>query len=504
MTTARPLSLPEPEAYAEEDRARHWMRAHETVSREHADRLTLIEGKIPYDLRGTLFRNGPGRFERGGRPYGHLFDGDGMVASFVFDDLGVFYRNRYVRTRELEEEERAGRSLYRSFGSNLPGGMGANAFRTHFKNAANTNVTVHGGRLLALWEGGLPHELDPVTLHTRGLFTYDGKLLARRSLETLCIGDGLPFSAHPKIDPATGELFNFGLRMGTTPRLFVYRVDAEGHMDPPRAIPLDALWFVHDFALTENYCVFMLCPTAFRTAAMLLGTTSPVDSLSRDASRGVRVIAVPRDVRSGLEVIVVDGDPELSCFAFHLANGFETGASTVVLDAVRTDAFPAIPSPREPVAGESLSRPTLLRFVIDLSARRLHTEAPSSCQVELPEVSAVVRGREHRLVWGLGGRPSKGPPTLASLVAIDRRTGAERFADFGSGLPSGPVFVPKPNARAEHDGWLLLQVYQPDAHRTDLAVIDAATLKSIARVRLPHVLPPPFHGSWVSRPGFGL
>ncbi len=500
MNTARPIPLPDVEANAAGDRALSWTRAYETVSREHADRLTLVEGKLPGDLRGTLFRNGPARFERGGRPYGHLFDGDGMVASFAFDDLGVFYRNRYVRTRELEEEERAGKPLYRSFGSNLPGGLRANAFRTHFKNAANTNVSLHAGRLLALWEGGLPHELDPLTLETRGLFTYDGKLLARRSLETMCIGRGLPFSAHPKIDPETGELFNFGLRMGTTPQLLVYRVDAEGRMDPPRAIPLDALWFVHDFALTENYCVFLLCPTAFKTAAMLLGTSSPVDSLSRDPRRGVRVIAVPRDPASQREVILIDGDPELSCFAFHLANGFETGASTIVLDAVRTDAFPSIPSPREPFASATLSPPTLLRFVVDLDARRVYTESPSSCHIELPEVSSVVRGREHRLVWGIGGRKTLRPPTLtslASLVAIDRRTGAERVVDFGSGLPSGPIFVERPNACAEDDGWLLLQIYAADVHRTDLAILDARTLQMVARLRLPHVLPPAFHGSWV-------
>ncbi len=495
MNTARPLPLRAQRLPS--DRAADWARAHETVSCEFATRLSCVDGKIPSGLRGTLFRNGPARFERGGRPYGHLFDGDGMVASFTFDDLGVYYRNRFVRTREFEREERAGRALYRGFGSNLPGGIVANAFRTHFKNAANTGVSMHGGRLLALWEGGVPHEIDPYTLETRGPYTFDGKLLARRSLEAFCIGRELPFSAHPKVDPSTGELFNFGLRMGTTPRLYVYRVSPDGQMDTPRSVALDALWFVHDFALTPRYCVFLLCPTAFRTAAMLLGARPPVDSLSGDAQRSVRVVVVPRDPRG--EVIVIDGDPALSCFAFHIANGFESDPSTIVLDAVRTDSFPSLPSPRPVTKVAAMAPPTLVRFVVDLDARSVRAEAPSSCLIELPEVSPVVRGWEHRFVWGLGSPRAEGPPSLTSLVSLDRKTGRERWVDFGVGLPSGPVFVSKPSGEGEDDGWLAIQVYSSDIHATDLVLVEARTLNVVARARLPHVLPPAFHGAWVAR-----
>jgi all-trans-8'-apo-beta-carotenal 15,15'-oxygenase len=421
-----------------------------------------------------------------------------MVASFTFNDLGVFYRNRYVRTGEFEQEERAGKTLYRGFGSNLPGGIAANAFRTHFKNAANTGVALHAGRLLALWEGGVPHELDPITLETRGPYTFEGKLLARRSLEAFCIGRQLPFSAHPKVDSSTGELFNFGLRMGATPRLFVYRVAPDGRMDTPRSLALDALWFVHDFTLTARHCVFLLCPTAFDTAAMLLGARAPVDSLAGDAGRSVRVVLVPRDPRG--EVVVVDGDAALSCFAFHIANGFQADAHTFVLDAARTDAFPSIPSPRPVAKPAALAPPTLVRFVVDVDARSIRAEARSSCLIELPEVAPCARGREHRFVWGLGAPRQDGPPSLTSLVRLDRRTGAERWVDFGAGLPSGPVFVPRPSGSAEDDGWLLLQVYSPEAHATDLVAVDAASLRVVARARLPHVLPPAFHWAWREGP----
>jgi all-trans-8'-apo-beta-carotenal 15,15'-oxygenase len=95
---------------------------------------------------------------------------------FAFDGARVRYRTRFVATREREEEARARRPVYRSFGTNLPGGLRKNLFRTTFKNAANTSVVWHGGKLLALWEGGLPHRLDPETLATFGRDDYGGRL----------------------------------------------------------------------------------------------------------------------------------------------------------------------------------------------------------------------------------------------------------------------------------------------------------------------------------------
>ena len=114
--------------------------AHATVREEHDGPLEIVEGAIPPELRGVLYRNGPGRLERGGHVYGHLFDGDGMICRYAFEGGAVRYRNRFVRTREYLDEEQADQIRYRNFGTNLPGGMLANIGRLRFKNAANTHV----------------------------------------------------------------------------------------------------------------------------------------------------------------------------------------------------------------------------------------------------------------------------------------------------------------------------------------------------------------------------
>ena len=138
--------------------------------------LKVISGALPDGLRGTWIRNGPGLQGRGGFRYGHPFDGDGFVTRYAFGEDGVSYRGRYVLTRELLAEQAAGRPLYRGFGTNLPGGVWTNALRMRFKNAANTSVMAHAGRLFALWEGGWPHELDPETLETVERSSLDGAL----------------------------------------------------------------------------------------------------------------------------------------------------------------------------------------------------------------------------------------------------------------------------------------------------------------------------------------
>lgn len=140
-------------------RMRHTLdAAFRTVTEEHTNRPLAVDGQVPIELEGVLYRNGPGRFERGGHRYGHWFDGDGHLVRLALRDGAARYSNRFVRTAEFRAEESSGQILYRAFGGNRPGGLAPNFLRARFKNAANTNVIWQGGRLLALWEGA--HLID--------------------------------------------------------------------------------------------------------------------------------------------------------------------------------------------------------------------------------------------------------------------------------------------------------------------------------------------------------
>jgi all-trans-8'-apo-beta-carotenal 15,15'-oxygenase len=222
-------------------------------------------GRPPGELRGTLIRNGPGRLEVHGQRYNHLFDGDGHLHRFGFTDRGLVHRNRYVRTREFLEEEAARKILFRSFGTNIPGGLiHKNLLRTRFKNAANTSVLWHGGRLHALWEGGLPHRIDPLTLDTLARDDLGGMLRGDTLADRLLRGGELPYSAHPRLDPTPPATSTTSASPAAPPDPDLYRQDPERRLPAARADrSCPAMGFIHDFTLTSRYRVFFFTPATF-------------------------------------------------------------------------------------------------------------------------------------------------------------------------------------------------------------------------------------------------
>ncbi|NCQ05754.1 MAG: Apocarotenoid-15,15'-oxygenase, partial [Cyanobacteria bacterium] len=56
-----------------------WQQGYESQPQEFEYGIDDIEGEIPLDLSGTLYRNGPGLLDVHGTPLQHPFDGDGMI-----------------------------------------------------------------------------------------------------------------------------------------------------------------------------------------------------------------------------------------------------------------------------------------------------------------------------------------------------------------------------------------------------------------------------------------
>jgi all-trans-8'-apo-beta-carotenal 15,15'-oxygenase len=476
-----------------------WSDAHRGVEREVLDEVTLepIEGSVPRSLLGALYRCGPGRLAAYGETYRHLFDGDGHVCRFAFEAGVVRFSSRFVRTREFVEESAAGRQLYRSFGSNKPGGVRRNAFDPIFKNAANTSAFAHEGRLYALWEAGLPHRLDPATLKTVGRDTFEGRLLAREDAWTKIAGRELPFSAHPRVDPATKELFNFGLANGPRQRLLLYRADDRGRMRPPEEHRLDALYFVHDFALTARFRVLFLCPARFDVLRTMLGLATPVSGMKYERSRPTRVWLVPRE---GGAPIVVDAP---SCFVFHHVNAFDASDGTVRCHALRSDSLPTLAHPWDQdalsVAPPRDELPYYTEFVIDPTARTVTSTRRFETPCELPFVAPSTCAREHRYAWATATDRQRPMQVFTRLVKFDLREGSTIEREFAPGFPGEPVFVPKEDGGRGDDGWILAMGYSARARRSALTICDARTLEIMCTVPLPVTVPPGFHGCWVQR-----
>jgi all-trans-8'-apo-beta-carotenal 15,15'-oxygenase len=278
-----------------------------------------ITGEVPDFLGGTYYLNGPARFARAGLQYRHWLDGDGMVCALRFERGHVGFTNRFVRSHKFVAEETAGHPLFRTFGTafeadQLKRGMA-------LESPVNVSVYPYGRRLLAFGEQGLPWALDPLTLETRGVFTFGARL-----------NEISPFAAHPKVDPATGELFNFGVAFSATqPMLHVYRCGAHAQLRYRKRLRLDYPCSVHDFSLSPRYAVFYLSPYVLDMDALLRGGLTLQDALRWEPERGIQLRLVWRD--SGEEAATI---PIGQRYCLHLINCFEADHRLMV-DVIEYD-----------------------------------------------------------------------------------------------------------------------------------------------------------------------
>ncbi len=465
--------------------AEDWQKGYESVKQEVDYWIDDIEGEIPQNLNGTLFRNGPGLLDINGQRIHHPFDGDGMIAKIVFKDGRAHFSNRFVRTKGYQEEQAAGRILYRGvFGTQKPGGWLANAFDLRQKNIANTNVIYWGDKLLALWEAAEPYRLDPHTLETLGLEYLDGLL-----------EPGDAFSAHPRIDGETETLVNFSIKPGLSSTITIYEFEPSGKLLTKHAHAVPGFAFIHDFAITPNYCIFFQNPVTFNPLPFVLGLRGAAECIKFNPNRPTQVIIIPRNPKQPMQLLQTEAG-----FVFHHANAFEQG-DKIYLDSICYDSLPAVEAESDyrQTNFEALSPGQLWRFEIDLIAKTVQRQILESRCCEFPWVNPKKVGQPYQYLYLGAAHAPQGNAPLQAILKLDLTSGTrEVWSAAPKGYVSEPVFVPHPEGMNEDDGWLLTLVYDSAHHRSDLAILDARDLNRapVARLHLKHHVPYGLHGSF--------
>jgi carotenoid cleavage dioxygenase-like enzyme len=444
-----------------------------------------VEGKVPAFLRGTYYVNGPARFARGTERYRHWLDGDGMVCALTLNDDGARLAARYVRGTRLAEEEAAGRPLYRSFGTAFPGDRLVRGVA--LESPLNVSVYPYGGALLAFGEQGLPWELDPVTLATRAPFTFGGAL-NRLS----------PFAAHPKIDPATGELFNFGINFSSAQAsLNLYRFDPQGKPVYRRRLPLDAPVSVHDFCLSARYAIFHLGPYLLDMGSLAAGGTL-LDGLSWQPERGSRLLIVRRE----------DGAPVASVpvgkrYVLHGINAFEDpeDGDRLAVDVVELDR-PVYDQYQLDALFSDVGPGRPVRFVIDLAKGELVAtrEIAYDLAPDFPAIDPDLLGRPYDDLWMLGirkaGRPGRKFFDQVVHLAWSRPDRAEVWqAPPGTYLGGEPAFAKDPAG----GGAVICQRFDATTGESAFLVFDAFAVPAgpVAVIPLPAPMHLGFHAVFV-------
>ena len=281
----------------------------------------IIEGEVPKDLFGTFYRNGPNpQFAPRGEY--HWFGGDGMVHAFHIENGKVGYRNRYAKTVKYGVEQQAGRSLFSAFNP-MDSDPSVEGLQTD--GLANTNMIWHGGRLLALEEGHAPFELDPVTLESKGPWTFDGDLIG-------------PMTAHPKIDPETGEMIFFGYSVDgmLSNKMSYHVVDREGKLVSSQIFDAPYASMVHDFMVTKDFVIFPIMPLTGSIERAMAG--KPAFAWEPEKGNHIGVM------RRGGNVEDIRWFKSEATFVFHPMNAYNDG-DVITCHVCEYQQAPLFPNP---------------------------------------------------------------------------------------------------------------------------------------------------------------
>ena len=440
----------------------------------------VIKGRVPADLNGVFFRNGPGRFDLGGERYHHWFDGDGFVQRWQVSGGKVSHRGRFVQTQKFVEESAAGQFLYPAFGT----WVGRRALKNNDTiNAANTNLVPFQGRLYALWEGGSATEIDPQTLATLGLKTWSDELKS------------MPFSAHPKMDP-DGGMWNFGALPGGD-KLVIYRIGANGQLLSSSVITVPQLAMVHDFVVSAGHLIFLIPPYD-----MVRGEDKSFAEMHQWAGSGanarpLRAVVVSKATLQLRQVFELP--PHM---AFHFGNAWDDGGTTR-FDTVlhHGDALHEVgrlmqgERPRN-AASRSFAAQVTLDYANNKAdiARLL---GPSEFPRVMPQVVSV----RHRKLALLSNSTHNTDAILDTVNLVDTGSGKADSYRFDAGWQvEEHVLVPRTNARSETDGYLVGVAQDTRRAETVMTVFDAARVAAgpLALARLPYRTPHCFHGNFLA------
>ncbi len=442
----------------------------------------VVEGEVPRDLFGTFYRNGPNPQFAPRGDY-HWFGGDGMIHGYYIEDGRVGYRNRWVRTVKWNTEREAGESLFSAFNP-LDNDERVQGLETD--GLANTNVVWHGGKLLALEEAHAPFEVDPITLESKGPWSFGGKLAG-------------PMTAHPKIDPETGEMLFFGYNADgmISEAMSFHVVDKDGNLTRSETFNAPYASMVHDFMVTRDHVIFPIMPLTGSMERAMSG--APVYAWEPD--KGVHIGIMPRKGTVD-DMRWFRGDPS---FVFHPMNA-HTDGYVITCDVCEFEEAPLFPRPDGTPRDRSKAVPRLTRWTFDLGQNSddYKWERLDEIPCEFPRLDERFTGLEYRHGYFACGDLGGNVGGFSSVGHRDHRTGELQVYDAGPQCAtSEPIFVPASEEAAEGEGYLLSSVYDGERKASHLQILDAQNVAAgpIAKAYLDHRLPLGFHGNW--RPGEG-
>lgn len=424
-----------------------------------------VEGEIPAALDGRYLRIGPNPVTPPNPATYHWFIGDGMAHGLrLKDGKAAWYRNRWIRSGDVS----------RTLGEPPVPAKGGRE-----RGNANTNILGIGGRTWALVEAGnSPVELDD-ELATLSINPFEETLAG-------------PFSAHPHLDPDTGEFHAVCYKADVMDMVWHTVVDEQAKVVREEPIAVEHGPSIHDCAITRNFVLIFDLPVTFSMKTLIGGHPFPY---RWNPEHQPRLGLLPR-TGTNADIRWVAVDP---CYVFHSSNAFEQADGTVIVDVVAHDRMFD-----DGYDGPDGSRSRFERWTVRPGAEKVERTVIDGTMQEFPRFDERRTGKPYRYAYTMAAEHADETPGLIAdtrLLKFDLETGGRAVHDFGPQRHPGEfVFVPEGRNAGEDEGWLIGLVVDRNDETTELAILDARDFARdpVARVRLPHRIPPGFHGNWVA------
>jgi carotenoid cleavage dioxygenase len=302
------------------------------------------------------------------------------------------------------------------------------------RTVSNTSPVVHAGVLLALKEDGRPYAMDPVTLENRGPWNFHGTF------------KGKTFTAHPRLDPRTGEMFAFGFSNDDlfSPDVIYYEIDGRGRVRHEVKFELPYHCMQHDFGLTRDYVIWPIVPLCGGGVERL---KQRLPFYGWDPTKPIYLCVLPRGGRVD-DIRWFTGPTQ---FAAHVMNAFNEG-TVVHLDVCRSDGngFPFFPEYGKAFDfDKSLTR--LARWTVEYAegGRSPQTAAAirSTRQLsdfigDFPRIDHRFQGSAYRHGWMLKWTGSRN-----ALAHVDLKSGTTDVFETPADTPPAGAVLHSPQSR---------------------------------------------------------
>ena len=450
------------------------------------ERTTLpLSGTIPAWLRGTLYRNGPALWQAGSTTLQHWFDGFAKLHAFTIEDDGtVSFQCRMLESEQYRRslaQGRLWRRLFSTQGTRRWYHKISQFIWPRYGDNALVNIQPIAGKMLVMTESPRQVSVNPDNLAALGDFQFTDQLR----------GDNT--TAHPMVDPVTGELINLLTKYSkVTKHQFTRMKAGTQQRELIGVLRANEPSYHHSFGLTPRFIIFTECPFVVQPLRMVFGNSTILGSYRWKPELGLRISLLDR--KTGAVLGPFKTDP---FFGFHHVNAYDEG-DEVVFDLPVVEGpqvFEELLMSRMVVDG-IVTVPVLKRFRVNHVSGRVNHCPLGSGGFDFPIIDECQRCKPAQVIYGCGLSAGRSHDMLNQLVRRPCDGGQDLTWVEEGCYPGEPIFVAKPGG-APDDGVLLSVVLDANRSTSFLLILDATSMRELARAQVPHVVPFGFHGSFV-------